>query len=45
MKVVVTAPMPGTNTPSFPSAGAIETRSLSAKFFIPPNLGTLWARP
>jgi hypothetical protein len=28
MNVVVTAPMPGISTPSFPSAGAIWTLSL-----------------
>jgi len=35
MKVVVTAPMPGIKTPSFPSAGAMETCSLSGKSFTP----------
>ncbi len=33
MNVVVTAPMPGINTPSLPSAGAIWTLSLLAKRF------------
>src|ERR1035438_5691616 len=43
IKVVVTAPMPGINTPSFPSAGAMETLSLSGKCFTPLNSGSLRA--
>jgi hypothetical protein len=31
MKVVVTAPMPGINTPNFPSAGAIWTLACADK--------------
>jgi two-component system LytT family response regulator/two-component system response regulator LytT len=44
MNVVVTAPMPGINTPSFPCAGLTGTFSLLGKYLSPLSLGSLRLR-